>query len=449
MSQLFDEDAEQIVIGTILNNNQYFFNINTKLDPIDFFVEKNRVIYQSLISEINNGISVDSLYLISLLKDKELLEKYGNRSYIFQLIEQSSPITFNNHAKRIKDFSIRRQLLTKFKELEKETVSSEVTLQELLGKTEEGIFNISNDYSSNTVHHISDVKDEFSEFLETVQKNKDKGGVTGLATGFSRLDSVTTGFKPGQLIVLAARPGGGKTAFALNIAKNVVLNEKKPVLFFSIEMTKLELLIRLVCSVAFVDASKLLKGHLNEREIKNILSALSRIYNSPLFIDESSDLNTFTLKQNARRLANQLKKDDQEIGLIIVDYLQLMTSAQRKENRQIEVASISRLMKTLAKDLKVPVLSLSQMNRDVEQRKNARPQLSDLRESGSIEQDADIVMFIDREEMYNHELEDSKKGRAEIIIAKHRAGPQDNFYLNFAKEKLHFQDIEDRPEPSQ
>ena len=446
---LFDEESEQIVIGSVLQSPDIFSDISQILQTQDFYFEKHRIIFESISEEIDSQNTPDALFTISSLKKNNKLEKAGNRAYIMHLADMGSSIGFKNHAERVKEFSLRRNLLFQLKELEKKTSDSSARFEELLSDSEKAIFKISDRFVQDNVVHIKKIKGEFTEFLERVRDTE--GGITGIPTHFKKFDSLTTGLKGGQLLVLAARPGVGKTTFALNIAQNIAIRSNYPVLIFSLEMTRLELLLRMVCAEAHISSEKIQKGYIQKREWQLISNSVNTLYSSDIFLDDSPGLNTWEFKQRSRRLALQLEKQNKKLGLIVVDYLQLMTeSTKAMESRQTEVARISRALKLIAKELNVPVLALSQMNRAIEQRgKEPRPQLSDLRESGAIEQDADMVMFIHREEMYNPDIDETQKNQADIIVAKHRAGPTDTFKLAFLKDKSIFMDMEMREEPGE
>ncbi len=436
---IYDEESEQFVLGSLLQNVECFEEVSGVLRPDDFYFQSHQLIYESIAEEVDKGFQPDLLLIIANLKNKNFLEKVGSRGYLTEIAGLGSVISALTYAKKVKEFSLKRKLLESIKDIEKSLGDQSIGLQELLSKTEKTIFQISNRYSEYSVRHIREFNQEFVEYLKKV-KDSD-GGITGIASGYPVLDQITTGFKGGQLIILAARPGVGKTTLALNIARNIIMDKKisAPTLVFSLEMTSIELLLKMVCSDAFIDSNKIQKGFINEKEMQKIYDSCSRIYSSPFYIDDSPDLTSWELKQRSRRLASNLKTQDKKLGLIIVDYLQLMTDSSRTENRQVEVASISRGLKAIAKELDVTILAVSQMNRAVEQRgKDHKPQLSDLRESGAIEQDADIVMFIHREDIYNNDIPESKKGMAELIIAKHRAGPIGTVHLAFAKGKSRF-----------
>ncbi|MDH4261878.1 MAG: replicative DNA helicase [Spirochaetia bacterium] len=439
---LFDAESEQVVLGSILQSPDVFNDVSQIVNTDDFYFEPHRIIYKAIFDLFDHQKVPDTMMVISQLKNLNLLEKAGNRSAILQMASLSSPIAAPTYAQRVRELSLRRRLLTEVKEIESLVQNPQHELNDILSRTEKSMVSISDRHTVYNVRHIRDVKNEFLEFLENLKASK--GGITGLASGFSKLDQLTSGFKPGQLIVLAARPGAGKTTFALNIAQNVAMKLNKPILFFSLEMTRLELLLRLVCADAYLDSAKIQKGYINEKEKEKIINSVQRLQASDIYIDDSPDLTSWEFRQRCRRLSGQLKSYNKSISLVVVDYLQLMTDKTRgNESRQLEVASISRSLKIIAKELNVPVLACSQMNRSIEQRgKDPRPQLSDLRESGAIEQDADTVMFIHREDMFNFDLPEELKGQAEVIIAKHRAGPTGSVKLMFLKEKNLFMDLE-------
>ena len=439
---LYDEESEQIVVGSLLQNPDIFIDVSQIIQAEDFFFETHRVLYRAIAEELDRGSKPDLLLIISNLKKKDELIKVGNRSYLTKITAMATSFGAGTYARTVKELSLRRSLVQKIKEIEKSAYDKNTEIDSLLANTEQAIFSISDRFSTFDIQHIKEVNEEFSEFIKKVKESK--GGITGTATHFKQFDQLTTGLKGGQMIVLAARPGAGKTTFALNLARNVALTTNLSILFYSLEMTKLELLIRLVCADAFLDSAKIQKGFINEREMKKIVDSCRRLYAADIYIDDSAGLNTREFKQKSRRLDAMLETQQKQLGLIVVDYLQLMTDKERsREGRQVEVTNISRTLKMIAKDLNVPILALSQMNRSIEQRgKDPRPQLSDPRESGAIEQDADMVLFLHREDMFNKDVSESMKGQAELIIAKHRAGPTGKIQLAFMKEKNIFMEVD-------
>lgn len=444
MGDLYDDSAEKSVLGGLLNNDSFYYEISGLLKPDDFFRESHRIIYNAFADEMERGSRPDIHLISSHLKNKSLLEKAGGYSYLIEVADQGSTLSVGVFAKQVKEYALRRRLLSSVKNIEKNITDINFPFESLIEETENTIQNIAERSSDYKVEHISKVNDEFKEYLENVKKAARTGQVPGLATNFTNLDKLTTGFKPGQLIVLAARPGQGKTTYALNIASNVALITKKPILFYSLEMTKIELFLRLIATKTFLDSRNLQRGFIKDSDASKINTAVNEIYDSDFYIDDSPDLTSWDFRQRSRRLSKILQSEGKSLGLIIVDYLQLMQhddlNRGKTESRQIEVSRISHSLKLIAKDLKVPVIALSQMNRSIEQRgKDMRPQLSDLRESGAIEQDADIVMFIYQKEK---DKDDPMDDETEIIIAKHRAGPTGTIPMFFIKKYNAFHEVD-------
>ena len=431
---LYDKEAEQIVLGSLLQNNELFQDVSEIITEHDFYIENHRIIFQLLLLQLETGSVVDLPLLVSTLKENNQLEKIGGRHYLIEIASNGTSLGALTHTKKIKDLSLRRQFMEHFKNLEQSLIDPNFKIEDILSKSESFLSTLADKQTKYNVKHVKELKKDFLEYLENLKASK--GGITGIATNFLPLDEITTGFKGGQLIVLAARPGVGKTTLALNIAYNISLASKLPVLFFSLEMTNQELLLRIICSGSFLEASKIQRGNFDTKEMNKIYETFQTLTSSFLYFDDSPTLTAWEFKQRSRRFNLSMKNLNLKPGLIIVDYLQLMTmEGKRYENRQTEVAAISRNLKAIAKELNVPVLALSQMNRSVEQRgKDHKPQLSDLRESGAIEQDADMVLFLHREEIYNPNIPESEKGMTDLIIAKHRAGPTGNIRLFFHKE---------------
>jgi len=452
MTQLYDQEAEQVLLGSLVHSAELFHEISEFVKPKDFFFEPHQIIFAAISEEIDRQSQIDLLLIISKLKESNQLEKVGNRSFLVKLAELNSPISAVKYAQKIKDYSLRRRFATSLKEIEKTIGDTQIEINQVLFETEKAVSQVADGTSGDTVIHLRDIKAEFAEYIKELQTSED--GVTGLKTHFEKFDEITSGLKPGQLLVLAARPGVGKTTFALNLAQNVALKSKKPLVFFSLEMSRIELLERMICAEAFIDTHEFKKGRFTERQGQKISRALNRIMSSDFYLDDSPSLSTHDMKFRIRQLGNKLKRENKQLGMVFIDYLQLMTDPLgQKQGRQQEVSNISREMKLIAKEMGVPVMALSQMNRSIEQRgKDPRPQLSDLRESGAIEQDADMVLFIHREDVLSQDVEESRKNIAEIILAKHRAGPTGSFELFFKKENnlfidRTFQDSE-QPGPS-
>ncbi|MCS6985697.1 MAG: replicative DNA helicase [Leptospiraceae bacterium] len=428
--ELFDEEAEKIFLGSILQFPFLWAELELGLSPDDLYFEKHRVIYRAILDLLDQQQEPEAQLLVNTLKEKGELEKAGGKLYILEIVTLATQIGITKYVRRIRELSLRRNFLHILKKAQETVFDRQKSVQELLSDTERQISMLADQHTTNTVQHIRELAPAFSQYLAALREKK---GITGIATHFRRLDELTGGFRAGQMIVLAARPGVGKSTFALNIAHRIAVKENRSILIFSLEMTKEELLLRMVCAEALLESQKIMKGYGSKSEIERLGNALYTLAKQEIYIDESSDLTSFDFKLRSRRLANKLKIEKKpSLGLIVVDYLQLMTDRSGHESRQVEVAAISRSIKLIAKELEVPVLAVSQMNRAIEQRgREMRPQLSDLRESGAIEQDADIVIFLHREELYNPDTD--KKGVAEVIVAKHRGGPTDRFELIFQK----------------
>lgn len=447
---LFDKEAEQILLGSIMQNPAIFSDISLVIRPEDFYFEQHRQIYHVISEEIDAGGTPEPLIVYSSLKEKIPGDAAGTRAYIMEVADQAAAINPGRYAETVREYSLRRRLFSIFKDLGSDIQSTDTEISDVLGKAEKSFFEVSGRFASYNVQHLRELKDEYIEFINHIRESE--GGITGTRVGIPSFDSLTGGLKGGQLIILAARPGGGKTTLALNLAAHVGLNEKSRksgsnlgVLFFSLEMTKIELLMRLVCSYGLLESQKIMKGFFSQKTAQKLVNISKTLFESDMYIDDSTDLSNWHFKQRSRRWANKLQAEGKTPGLIVVDYLQLMTDSNvARESRQLEVASISRGLKLIAKELDVPVIALSQMNRSIEQRgKDPRPQLADLRESGSIEQDADMVLFLHRPEQFKHDLPETEKNKAELILAKHRAGPTQNFTLNFLKGQNRFVEADD------
>ena len=349
MNATYDQEAEQVVLGSLLQNSEIFQEVSEHLKPDDFYIESNRIIYIAIAEELDQGRIPDILLIIANLKNKNLLERVGNKSYLTQVSNMGSSISAIVYAKKVKELSLRRSLLIQIKEIEQNALDQSITLETLLTKTEKALSQISDRQSAYLVRHIRELNNDFITFLEKVKTSKD--GITGIPSYFSGLDKLTSGFKGGQLIILAARPGVGKTTFALNMAQRAALNGL-PILIFSLEMNALELLLRMVCAEALLESSKIQKGYISEKDAERIYQAASNIYSTDFHYDDSSTLTSWEMKQRSRRLASQLKSQGKKLGMIVVDYLQLMTEGTKIESRQVEVANISRALKTLAKEIR-------------------------------------------------------------------------------------------------
>ena len=423
-------EAEQTILGGIFINNDALNQVVDILSSEDFYREAHAHIYDGMLSLYNRDDPVDLVTLSQILKEMNLLDKVGGTEYLASLAEATSTSAgIIHHARIVKDLSTRRSLISQCSRISESCFEFANDTDEVLDSAEQSIFEIAERTIDQNFFPMSEViKESFKKLESTSHKDS---FITGVATGFTDFDNITAGLQPSDLIIIAGRPSMGKTSLALNMAYNAALGDKLGVAVFSLEMSRLQLGIRLLGLDAMIDASKLRRGSLQDDEWGRLTDAANRLSELPLYIDDTSGLSVLELKAKARRL-----KKRYDISLIVIDYLQLMQSRKSTESRQQEISDISRSLKALAKDLNIPVVALSQLNRKVEDRPNKRPILADLRESGAIEQDADVILFIYREELYNRTEEN--KGRAEINIAKHRNGPIGKVDLTFREKYTKF-----------
>jgi replicative DNA helicase len=426
-------DAEEAILGGILINNEAMNQIVDILAYDDFYREANMHLFEGMVALYNKGEAIDIITLSQHLAKMKLQEKAGGRDYPAALVEgvsTSAGIVY--HAEIVKSLSIRRRLINQCSSISESCFQEWENTEDLLELAEQSVFEIADEQVRDGFHTMKDiVKDSFKKLESTAAFD---GYVTGVPTGFMEFDRLTAGLQPSELIIIAGRPSMGKTAFALNIGYNAAKKTKKGVAVFSLEMSKQQLGIRLLGFDAGIDATKLRTGNLRGKEWESLTHAANRLSELPIFIDDSSGTSVLGMKAKCRRLKKQ-----NDLTLVIVDYLQLIQGRRSAESRQIEMSEISRSLKAMAKDLNVPVIALSQLNRKVEDRPNKRPQLSDLRESGAIEQDADVIAFIYRDEMYNPDSEENRN-LAEITVGKQRNGPTGKFNLTFRKELTAFGD---------
>ena len=422
-------EAEQAIVGGILINNDALNQVVDILSGEDFYREAHTLIYEGMITLYNRDDPVDVITLSQVLKEKGALDKVGGTEYLASLAEAtatSAGILY--HAEIVKDLSIRRNLIRQCAHITEVCFQPSNETDDILDSAEQYIFEIAEkNIDQNFLQLDEVVRNSFKKIETTTGSN-----ITGISTGFTDFDNLTSGLQNSDFIIIAGRPSMGKTALALNIALNAALIDKVGVAIFSLEMSSLQLGIRLLGSDAMIDAWKLRKGVMQDDDYLRLTDSANRLSELPIYIDDSSALSSLDIKAKARRL-----KKKYDISLVIIDYLQLMQSKKAVESRQLEISDISRSLKALAKDLDIPIMALSQLNRKVEDRPNKRPMLADLRESGAIEQDADLIMFIYREELYNKTEEN--KGKAELIIAKHRNGPTGLANLTFREKYTKFQ----------
>ncbi len=427
-------EAEQSVLGAVLLSDTVLpaLIIDEGLQPADFYRPGHATIYQSMLDLHSIGEPVDALTLVEHLKQAGQLDDVGGRGTI-DLLSGAVPSVGNvrQYAKIVRDNALLRRLLHASYAIQQTVSGHEGTPRDLVDMAERSILEVAHDDRRKDFQPIHDV---LSAELDKLEKLSREGtSITGTSSGFEDLDKVTGGFQPGNLIILAARPSMGKSALMANFAEHAALETGKAVALFSLEMSESELAQRFIASQASVKGDDLRKGKVADSRWGKILQASNRLASSPLFIDDSSELSVLDVRAKARRLSQQQADG---LGLILIDYLQLMRGDGATDNRVEQVGQISRGLKTLARELEVPVIALSQLNRGVEQRHDKRPMLSDLRESGAIEQDADLVMFVYRDEYYDQESE--REGIADLIIAKHRNGGLANVELTFQKEYPRF-----------
>ena len=434
-----DPVAEQSVLGSIFISPNSIISIADELVPDDFYKPANKIVFKTMLSLLVKGEPIDATTMVSALTNQGDISKIGGINYVVELVN-STPTSKNveHYAKLVKEKATLRKVIADLSDSLSSAYQGDVSIGDIIAKTEKSMLNISNQNTGSGFRNVADILDTHMQIVES--RSQTDGFVTGLSTGFAGLDKITTGLHEDNLIILAARPAMGKTALALNIAKHVAVNENKPAVIFSLEMGAEDLIERMVASEGMVPAYHLKTGNLSTDEWRRLVQAQSNLYNAPIFVNDTAGIRISEIRSNARKLAQEMGG----LGIIIIDYLQLITGS-KGENRQQIVSEISRELKILAKDLKVAVIALSQLSRAVEQRQEKRPMLSDLRESGSIEQDADIVAFLYREAYYQKEQADSQESNnvTELILEKNRHGSLGTVKLYFHKEYTKFSSVED------
>jgi len=431
-------EAEIAVLGSMLLDKHAVDLAVESLRPEYFYRSEHQRIFSTLQELYDKDIPIDLVTLSEHLKNKGELEKVGGSSYLNSIVS-SIPTSANveHYAGIVKEKSTLRELIDASREIMEKCYTQEEGYQ-ILDKAEQLIFNIAQQKATSDFISIKDMIHDAIELAEALYKRKEY--ITGLPTGFKLLDERTSGLHPSELIIVAGRPSMGKSSLVMNIARNVAVEKKIPVVMFSLETSKEQFVQKMLCAEARVDAHKLRTGFLAEEDWPHLTVGAGTLFEAPMFIDDSSTLTSLELRAKARRL-----KSREDIGLIIVDYLQLMSGSRSIENRQQEIAEISRSLKNLARELNIPVIGVSQLSRRVEMREDHRPRLSDLRESGALEQDADLVLLLMREEYYNPDDEEVQ-GKAELNIAKQRNGPVGTIELAFLREYTRFEDLSYREE---
>jgi replicative DNA helicase len=430
-------DAEESVLGAMMLSSSAIAAVSEVLSPDgrEYYRESHARIYRAALALYAKGEPVDAITLVDELDERGELEDVGGKVRIHELAALV-PASANagHYAQIVKEASTLRGLIRVGGEISRLGWERPGETSELVDRAEQILFDLSQEKATSEFSHIEMLlKDSFERITQLYESGAD---VTGIPSGFRDLDRITSGFQEGNLVVIAARPSMGKSALGLGVAANLGVRKNVPVALFTLEMSKAEVTQRLMCSEAKVESQRLRTGKLSADDWPRLTAACDKLAKAPIYVDDTGSITMMEIRSKARRL----KSKHPDLGLIIVDYMQLMTSGTTAENRVQEVSQISRSLKVLARDLDVPIVALSQLSRAVEQRHDKRPILSDLRESGSIEQDADIVMFIYRDEYYNAE-ESDQQGLAEVIVAKHRNGPTDTVKLSFLKRYAKFSDL--------
>lgn len=418
-------EAEESILSAILVDNNTLLEILEILSPEDFYRSAHQKIFSAISELFSKNEPVDLVTLTNILREHDRLEEIGGAAYLANLVD-TVPLAVNAqyYAKIVYDKACLRRLIEKTNSIAKRCFEDRGDVDNVIDFAESSIFEISENKIRPAFYPIGKIIESNIDVLEERQGNR--ALVTGVATGFTKLDELTAGLQKSDLVILAGRPGMGKTALALNIAKNAAVDANIPVAIFSLEMSKEQLSFRMLSSEARIDSSRLRRGFISQDDWINITDSAGVLSQAPIFIDDSPNITALEIRAKSRRL-----KMEKDIGLIIIDYLQLMKSRASAERRDLEISEISRSLKALAKELDLPVVALSQLNRKLEERSDKRPQLADLRESGALEQDADVVAFLYRDELYNKDENNPNKGKAELIVSKQRNGPTGFCILTF------------------
>lgn len=431
-------EAEEFVLGGILLDNDAMNRaVEVGLRADDFYREAHRRIFTAMMELSERGTPVDAVTLAESLRKDGQLQNVGGASFIAELTDRvPSAANVAHHARIVKEKAILRGLITTTTEIATQAYDGRTDVEHFLDEAERRIFAIAEMKFRPSFYKVRDLLVESLKDVERLYERKEM--ITGVPTGFHDLDKLTAGLQPSDLIIVAGRPGMGKTALALNMASNAALQGGIAIAIFSLEMSKEQLVLRMLCSEALINYTAVRSGHLREHEFTKLTKAAGRLWEAQIYIDDSAALSVLELRAKARRL---MRETNGNLGMIVVDYLQLMRGSGRTDSREQEISEISRSLKALAKELRVPVVALSQLNRQVEGRADRRPLMADLRESGAIEQDADVIAFVYREAVYNRDIAGTdEENEAEIIVAKQRNGPTDTVRVVFRKEFMRFED---------
>ncbi len=430
------------MLGGVFQSNSAFHSLVDILGAEDFYSPAHEIIFRAFVDLYNKNVPIDLVTVTEHLAASGDLDSVGGPVYLAELSDSVvSAANTLHHARIIRDKSISRGLIDVAGEIISKAYDS-MDVEELLDESEQSIYQIANARSKSTIFGSKEMVDKVFEDLQNRVGNE--ALITGIPTRYEKFDFMTSGLQNSDLIIVAGRPSMGKTAFAMNIAARVAIDPGVTTAVFSLEMSRDQLIMRMLATQGKVELSKLRSGYLDDNDWSKLYDAAEVLSNAQLFIDDTPALSTLELRARCRRL-----KSERNLGLIVVDYLQLMRSSHRTDSREQEISDISRNLKAIAKELNIPVIALSQLNRKVEERTDKRPMMSDLRESGAIEQDADVIVFIYRDEFYNKSEENPKKGIAEIIIGKQRNGPTGEIELAFLKKCTAFEPLLDTPYPSE
>lgn len=435
-------EAEQAVLGTILLQDKSMLSVVELLEPDNFYKDAHKTIFSVMVTLFEKREPHDLITVTSLLKDQNKLDAVGGAGYLASLTD-IIPFsgTLIHHANIIRKKAILRKLIQTTSEVAARCYDAQDEIDTLVDEAEKTIFEIAQSKKGQGFQPMATIVPKAFDRITKLFDRQEH--ITGVPTGYDDLDRMTAGFQPAEMIVLAARPSMGKTALAMNIVQHAALIEKIPVAVFSLEMSMESLAMRMLCSVGKIDSQRIRTGKLTDNDWPRLTRATGMLTDAPIFIDDTAGLTILEMRAKARRL-----KSEHDLGMVVVDYLQLMQGKSGIENRAQEISDISRSLKAMAKELDVPVIALSQLNRSLESRTDKRPQLSDLRESGAIEQDADVIMFIYRDEVYNKAPDNPNRGLAELIIGKQRNGPTGMVQMTFIGEHTTFENYTNRLGPT-
>jgi replicative DNA helicase len=436
-------EAEQSLLGALLLDNQAFDRVADLVTGEDFYRDDHRRIWRHISKLVENNKPADVITVSESIETSEDKDKTGGPAYLGALAQNTpSALNIRRYAELVRERSVQRRLAHVATGIAEDALNpGSKDVGQMLDEAESKIFQIAESGARKTegLLEIKPVLAKVFERIDHLYHRDNPSDVTGVPTGYSKIDQMTSGLQGGDLVIIAARPSMGKTALALNIAEHVAVDNGLPVAIFSMEMSSTQLAMRMLGSIARVDQHKMRTGRLNDKEWGDLSEAMGKLHDTPIYIDEGGALTALEVRARARRLKRQYSK----LGLIVIDYIQLMAATGQGENRATEISEISRSLKAMAKELEVPVVALSQLNRAVDQRPDRRPVMSDLRESGAIEQDADVIMFIYREVVYKPDLPEDQRGMAEVIIGKQRNGPIGTVKLTFLGQHTRFENYAD------